>query len=89
MVKDPALCSRKKLRDLMRFRWPDGTSCREAGLLSPLRIPHQHNPGSLAICCIGIAACSALRSSITSDGRLHERAPKARCSGALSTADFE
>ena len=89
MVNDPTLCQRKKLRDLTRFRWPNGASCREAGLLSPLRVSHQHIQGSLAICCIAFSACSALSCSITSDGRLHERAPKARCFGALSTADIE
>ena len=89
MVKYPALCVSKKLRDLTRFRWPDGASCREAGLLSPLRVSHQHIQGSLADCCIAFPACSAFSCSITSDGRLHERAPKARCFGALSTADFE
>ena len=89
MSKDPALCLSKKLRDLTRFRWPDGASCREAGLLSPLRVSHRHIPGSLAICCIAFPAGSVISCSITSDGRLHERAPKARCSGALSTADLE
>lgn len=89
MVKDPTLCLRKKLRDLTRFRWPNGASCREAGLLSPLRVSQQHIQGSLAIYDIAFSACSALRCSITSDGRLHERAPKARCFVALSTADME
>ena len=89
MVKDPALCLSKELTDLTRFRWPNAASCREAGLLSPLRVSHQHTQGGVAICHIAFPACSAFRFSITSDERLHERAPKARCSGALSTADSE
>ena len=89
MVRDPALCLSKELTDLTRFRWPNAASCREAGLLSPLRVSHQHIRSSVAICYIAFSACSAFRRSITSDERLHERAPKARCFGALSTADLE